>query len=265
MTNLPAHLKFEGTKLSIIDHNGIPWLSAADLARAMDCKDTRSISKIYTRNEDEFTENMSVVVKLPTTGNISSNTRIFSPRGCHLIAMFSKTTKAKAFRRWVLDVLDDINNQKAEKPTKTRQPIRNRNDLSFTVKDDKNCLINWRVPHDHNGYWHDGLEVGHSHFNEVAELASNNELDAFHAVRFALSGSLEFKRGHTTEFQNNGWGIEDGFAKEVARAAIDGLRARQAGATPYDEKDKKTKAKRLPKAKAPKALPSPSLTKKPTP
>jgi hypothetical protein len=246
------------------DHNGTPWLSAADLARAMDYKAIDAVSRIYRRNSDEFTPDMTETVKLTASAknkDLQNETRIFSPRGCHLIAMLSKTAKAKAFRHWVLDVLNDINNTKAEEPTKVRQPIRSRDDLAFTVRDDNNGMINWRVPHDHNGNWHDGLDIGYSHFNEVAELASNNELDTFLAVRFALSGSIEFKRGLTTEFQNGGWGIEDGFAEEVARAVIDGLRARRAGATPYDEKAKKTKTKQLPKAKAPKALPPPTLTK----
>lgn len=35
--------------------------------------------------------------------------RIFSLRGCHLLAMFARTPVAKAFRRWVLDVLDALN------------------------------------------------------------------------------------------------------------------------------------------------------------
>ena len=34
--------------------------------------------------------------------------RIFSLRGCHLLAMFSRTPVAKAFRKWVLDVLDRL-------------------------------------------------------------------------------------------------------------------------------------------------------------
>lgn len=32
--------------------------------------------------------------------------RIFSLRGCHLVAMFARTAVAKEFRKWVLDVLD---------------------------------------------------------------------------------------------------------------------------------------------------------------
>ena len=33
---------------------------------------------------------------------------IFSPRGCYLIAMLARTERAKAFRRWILDVLDHL-------------------------------------------------------------------------------------------------------------------------------------------------------------
>lgn len=37
--------------------------------------------------------------------------RVFSLRGAHLLAMFARTTVAKEFRRWVLDILDrEVNN-----------------------------------------------------------------------------------------------------------------------------------------------------------
>ena len=48
---------------------------------------------------------MSTVVNL-TTGVMELPTRIFSLRGCHLLAMFARTPVAKAFRRWVLDVIE---------------------------------------------------------------------------------------------------------------------------------------------------------------
>lgn len=53
---------------------------------------------------------MSMVIKMMTNG-INNNlreksVRVFSLRGCHLIAMFATTDKAKEFRRWVLDILD---------------------------------------------------------------------------------------------------------------------------------------------------------------
>lgn len=50
---------------------------------------------------------MTAVVTLPTEGG-PQETRIFSLRGCHLLAMFARTPVAKAFRRWVLDVLDRL-------------------------------------------------------------------------------------------------------------------------------------------------------------
>ena len=46
---------------------------------------------------------MSVVRK---TGVVDIPVRVFSLRGCHLIAMFATTKVAKDFRRWVLDILD---------------------------------------------------------------------------------------------------------------------------------------------------------------
>lgn len=77
------------------------------MANALGYKDERSVHKIYERNKEEFSSMMSVVVNL-TTGIVEVPTRIFSLRGCHLIAMFARTPVAKQFRRWVLDVLDKL-------------------------------------------------------------------------------------------------------------------------------------------------------------
>lgn len=105
-TNLPTVLSFEGAELKIIDHNGHPWLAAADLARALGYQRADKVTQIYERNVGEFAEGMSETLKLTVSGNLQSKARIFSPRGAHLIAMFARTAKATAFRRWVLDVLE---------------------------------------------------------------------------------------------------------------------------------------------------------------
>ena len=68
---------------------------------------TDRISELYSRHADEFGPGMTAVVSLPTDGG-AQETRIFSLRGCHLLAMFSRTPVAKAFRKWVLDVLDRL-------------------------------------------------------------------------------------------------------------------------------------------------------------
>ena len=73
-------------------------------------KGTISISKLYDAHADEFTDEMTAVVKLPTEGG-EQDVRIFSLRGCHLLAMFARTPVAKAFRKWVLDVLDRLERQ----------------------------------------------------------------------------------------------------------------------------------------------------------
>ena len=39
-------------------------------------------------------------------GDSPKPTRIFSLRGCHLIAMLTRTKRARSFRHWVLDVLE---------------------------------------------------------------------------------------------------------------------------------------------------------------
>ena len=110
MSLLPTTLSFGETTLAIIDRHGEPWLTAADLARALGYSDTRKVTHLYRRHEDEFTSTMTYVLKLGTKGFGSGNSqkpiRIFSPRGCHLLAMLSRTPQAKAFRRWVLDVLE---------------------------------------------------------------------------------------------------------------------------------------------------------------
>lgn len=102
-------ITFDKTQLCIIDHNSRPWITSTDLAKALGYARTDNISRIYDRNKDEFTNDMTETVKLTVSmnsGALKQETRIFSPRGCHLIAMFARTEKAKLFRKWVLDVLE---------------------------------------------------------------------------------------------------------------------------------------------------------------
>ncbi|WP_051002156.1 BRO-N domain-containing protein [Pseudogulbenkiania sp. NH8B] len=102
-------LTFDETRLEIVDHSGQPWLKAADIAQALGYKKADAVTQIYERNKDEFTEAMTETLNLRVSrngGSLSNETRIFSLRGAHLIAMFAHTQRAKAFRQWVLDVLE---------------------------------------------------------------------------------------------------------------------------------------------------------------
>lgn len=107
--DLPATLTFQNTELSIIDRDGVPWLTSADLARALGFADPRKLSNMFNRHKDEFTDDMAHVLKLRTGRQAApASVRIFSPRGAQLIAMLAKTPRAKDFRRWVLDVLEGL-------------------------------------------------------------------------------------------------------------------------------------------------------------
>lgn len=96
-----------------VHNNDSIWLRAADIARALGYQREDKVSRLYQRNADEFTPDMTQVIEITadphfgTEHNLSEGRcRIFSLRGCHLLAMFSRTPVAKAFRKWVLDVLD---------------------------------------------------------------------------------------------------------------------------------------------------------------
>ena len=101
-------LTFNDVPLSPIFHQNSPWIRSVELARALGYSDESSVGRIYKRNAEEFTSEMTQVIEISDTVNLTVPSRIFSLRGCHLVAMFARTPVAKAFRRWVLDVLDKL-------------------------------------------------------------------------------------------------------------------------------------------------------------
>lgn len=99
-------LCFNEFTFSPVIRDSQPWFKSSELARALGYKDENSVRRIYERNADEFTENMTQVVENLDTVNLTVRARIFSLRGCHLLAMFARTPVAKAFRKCVLDVIE---------------------------------------------------------------------------------------------------------------------------------------------------------------
>ena len=119
-------LIFNEITLSPVTYQNSLWIRATELARALGYSDTRKITHLYERNADEFTPEMTQVIEIAdvpemgTLENLRRKARIFSLRGCHLVAMFARTPVAKAFRRWVLDVLDKLDaEQHAASPSPT--------------------------------------------------------------------------------------------------------------------------------------------------
>lgn len=112
---MESALTFNDVSLFPITHQNNLWIRAAELAVALGYKQENSVSRLYRSNADEFTPDMTQVIEIIAESrngspeNLSDGRcRIFSLRGCHLLAMFARTPVAKQFRRWVLDVLDKL-------------------------------------------------------------------------------------------------------------------------------------------------------------
>ncbi|MBZ2172196.1 Bro-N domain-containing protein [Nitratidesulfovibrio sp. SRB-5] len=117
---MSTSLVFQSHRFDVIDLNGQPWLRSNQIGLAMDYKNPDlSVAKLYRQHADEFTDSMTAMVTLPTPGG-PQETRIFSLRGCHLLAMFARTPVAKAFRAWVLDVLETLGEAEARQPVAPR-------------------------------------------------------------------------------------------------------------------------------------------------
>ena len=109
MKQLPAF--HETTFTPVTGRDGASWVTAPDLARALGYERSDAVNRHYQRHAAEFSEAMTQL--LPRGGAqrqidvpLTTETRIFSLRGAHLVAMFAKTARAAQFRRWVLDLLD---------------------------------------------------------------------------------------------------------------------------------------------------------------
>ena len=112
-------LTFQSTAFDVVVRDGQPWIRGLQVATALGYKNpAQDFKNLYERNKEEFTDHMTAVVKLDTAGG-AQDTRIFSLRGAHLLAMFARTAKAAEFRRWVLDVLD----REVEQPATTPAPV----------------------------------------------------------------------------------------------------------------------------------------------
>lgn len=104
-------LTFNEINFNPVQQNGQIWLTSTEIAKALGYSRTDKVSNLYNRNKDEFTGSMTAVINMAVKGfgggeGNKKDVRIFSLRGCHLLAMFARTDIAKAFRKWVLDILD---------------------------------------------------------------------------------------------------------------------------------------------------------------
>jgi len=102
MTNYPISTAlFEGQELTLIHKDGERWLTAEQIGKALGYSSARkNVLRVYERNKNEFERDIDIgVVKLTTPSGVQ-NALVFSLTGCMLLAMFARTPRAVAFRRW---------------------------------------------------------------------------------------------------------------------------------------------------------------------
>lgn len=93
---MQSALTFNDVSLFPIIYHGTPWIRAVELARALGLSREDKVAQIYQRHADEFTSDMTQLIENVAEPqnevfpNLSTGRcRIFSLRGCHLVAMFS--------------------------------------------------------------------------------------------------------------------------------------------------------------------------------
>ncbi|AWK14185.1 BRO family protein [Candidatus Fukatsuia symbiotica] len=108
---MTIQLTFRSYQFELITRDNKVWFTSVQLIQALEYVDESAVNRIYARHSDEFSSCMTTSVKLTENGINNSlreiDTRLFSLRGAHLVAMFARTPVAKEFRKWVLDILDN--------------------------------------------------------------------------------------------------------------------------------------------------------------
>lgn len=104
-------LKFHDQVVIPFDNgDGKIWFTADTLAGLLGYADKDKVLNLFYRHEDEFSPSMTTVAKVRVNGINNSlreiDTRLFSPRGAHLIGMFARTKVAKELRVWLLDLVE---------------------------------------------------------------------------------------------------------------------------------------------------------------
>ena len=111
-----AELTFATLTIQTIDRDGERWLTISDIAAALypyenkggsqsEAPFEKRVRNLYARHAEEFSDSMTALIEVQTAGGVQK-IRVFSLRGAHLLGMFACSKRAKAFRRWVLDIIE---------------------------------------------------------------------------------------------------------------------------------------------------------------
>ena len=93
-------VKFEEKEFELLNIDGVPMMTCRQIDDALKMATRNGTSTLYTRHSDEFTPEMTRLIKQGRT-----RVRVFNREGAWLIGMFARTPTAAAFRKWVLTAL----------------------------------------------------------------------------------------------------------------------------------------------------------------
>ena len=198
MTSLA--LSFNDVNFRPIQQDGKIWLSASELAKALGYAKSDAVGQVYERNRDEFNSSMTTTITVKSdefvetlnlsvskkTKNLTKTIRIFSLRGCHLVAMFAKTLVAKKFRKWVLDILDkEVGSPVAKTHKSERTALHEAHALLVTKTKHLNVNEAWKLIHQRFNVNHiedipyDAIPVAVEYVHHLIALYSSAEKKQF--------------------------------------------------------------------------------------
>jgi prophage antirepressor-like protein len=92
--------RYNGVSVTIYEIGGKEYLTAEDIGRCLGLVDPKqAVKKIYSRNREEL-DPQKGGVRLTTPGGVQEVVA-YTETGANLIAMFSRTPKARDFRLWL--------------------------------------------------------------------------------------------------------------------------------------------------------------------
>ncbi|MDO6489330.1 hypothetical protein Q4503_16665 [Colwellia sp. 6_MG-2023] len=101
------YIKIDFWLLPCLVHEDEDWVTSSDLAKELGYSDSKGVTRLYSRYKDEFTDDMSIVIELPSdkNNNLKVKTRVFSFEGCCFIGGVSRANKAPLFRKAILNCM----------------------------------------------------------------------------------------------------------------------------------------------------------------
>ncbi|WP_446457039.1 BRO-N domain-containing protein [Tuanshanicoccus yangjingiae] len=84
------------------------YVTIEQLAQGFGYKSRNAIEQMMTRHSYLYDEKFSVTDRLPGTDGKIYQTRLFNKRGITEIGMLSRTNEGKAFRQWLYDYLEQL-------------------------------------------------------------------------------------------------------------------------------------------------------------